>query len=243
MSPSVATRIVSAMASVETPRSAATCGLRADAHLRPVERRRVEIGVCDARDASHLARELARGVVDRLDRRPVTISGRSRWPLSLRNQKRMSGMIGETRSRSRASMSFCVTLALRLVDVVDDERRLARLSPAAAGAVPPIDEDAERTSGSLAQHRRDRVGDALGVVERRARRQLDRRAASAPSRPAGRKPDGSSCVDHERADEHHERRADRDEAVAHRPARTSRGVEAHDRRLRARPRRACARRK
>ena len=39
MSPMVATRIVSAMASVETPRSAATSVLRRDAHLRPVERR------------------------------------------------------------------------------------------------------------------------------------------------------------------------------------------------------------
>ena len=85
MSPSVATRIVSDSASVETPRSAATCrfGLirSSGRSSSAVEMGFSIIGIDRISLASWFAVSLMTSMSG-----PATISYRSRWPLSFRNQ-------------------------------------------------------------------------------------------------------------------------------------------------------------
>ena len=123
---------------------------------------------------------------------PATMSCRSRWPLSLRNQNRMSGWVGE----HRADPSLQVLLgrgALRFVDEINDKRRLARLGGGAEDLTAKNQGRAHLRHG--AQFLRDRARDAVGVVEPRARRQFDRQQGAAIV-VGGNESGGRSCVDH-----------------------------------------------
>ena len=81
---------------------------------------------------------------DRLARRAApSRAGRrradsSRWPLSLRNQKRMSGTLGEAAAEIVALICVLGERALGLRHQVDDERRLAHLDAEPSRRAPPL---------------------------------------------------------------------------------------------------------
>ena len=191
MSPSVATRIVVDKASVETPRSAATCR-RGTICNSGRSSSAVEIGFSSIGiERISLAIWLAVSLISLMSG-PAMISWRSRWPLSLRNQKRMSGLSARI-SPIRSLQVLLRRRALRFVDEIDYEGRLARLVVRAAEELAAEDERRAHL-GHRAQLVGDRAGYAVGVFEPGARRQFDRQQRAAGS-SAGMKPDGSSCVD------------------------------------------------
>ena len=135
MSPMVAMRTVSAIASVVTPSSAATSMRGRIAQLRACEVRRRDDVVEFRQPAGFGGRsEAARSTAS--SSRPSTATCNSRWPSSWINQKRMSGIRRRSSETSRLNAAGVVErcdLSLRLT--MNVALRTSMLEPS---TVPPI---------------------------------------------------------------------------------------------------------
>ena len=137
----------------------------------------VEIGFSIVGNRAHFACDLVRRVVDDVDVGSGNDELQVALAVVLEEPEADVRLIGE----DRADLELHVLLrrlALRLVDEIDDDRRLARLVVRAAQELAAEDER-RANLGHGAQFLRDRAGDAVGVFEPRSRRQLDREQRAA----------------------------------------------------------------
>ncbi len=139
MSPMVAMRTASEMASVETPSSAAMSVIGT---TRSSGRSSSAVETTLAISGMRLAWLVisAAACVTAAASRPETTSAIWRWPLSCRNQKRMSGTLRQVLADLGLDLGLA-QLALVLGDQIDDQRGLAHLG-AAAHHLAAVDEHA-----------------------------------------------------------------------------------------------------
>ena len=216
MSPSVATRIVSDSASVETPRSAASWRLGA---MRSSGRSSsaVEIGFSIDRDRAHLAGELVGRVVDRVDvgpgddQRQVALAVVLDEPVAdVGRRRRASRRCAPAGPSGSPCARDLLTKLMTKVALRGSARRRRgsgrrRSTPSALPAAPAA-------ASEIA------AGDAVGVGEPRAGRQLDRqqRAALVVGRQEARGQQLGRARSRRRRSSTPDRQ--RDPAVAHRGA-------------------------
>src|SRR6202044_1521684 len=150
--------------------------VRHDAQFRPVELRRRD-RVFDYGNRPHLARDLVGGVVDdgdvgaRDDELQVALA------VVLEEPEANVRLIGEKRANPQLHV-LLRRFALRLVNEIDDDRRLARLVVRASHELA-AENERRANLGHGAQFVGDRAGDAIGVFEPRSWRQLDRQQRAA----------------------------------------------------------------
>ena len=155
MSPMVAMRTASEMASVETPSSAAMSLIGT---TRSSGRSSSAVETTLASSGMRLAWLVSSAAAwrDGGASRPETTSCSWRWPLSCRNQKRMSGTPARPRPISSLILAW-LRLAALLGHQVDDERRLAHLRCRDAHHAAAVDEHAlhlrARTDACARRHR------------------------------------------------------------------------------------------
>ena len=153
--------------------------LRRHAQLRTVELGRRD-RILEDRDRAHLAGDLVRRVVDLVDVGPG--DDQRKVALAVVLDEPVADVRRVREHRVDARLQFLLRrLALRLVDEIDHDGRLARLRAAAEQCAA---EDQRRAHlGHGAQLFGDLARHPVGVVEPGARRQFDRRAARGPGRP------------------------------------------------------------
>ena len=185
-SPMVAMRTASEIASVETPRLAATSGLgltRSSGRSSSA----VETTLSSAGSRRACAVRSAPARLTASPSRPVTTSWNWRWPLSCRNQKRMSGTLAKSRPTASLNSAWVVSRSSLGASVM--MKVALRTSLPVPSSVPPLT-NTERTSG------RSRMRIATPAIFSRVSARRVPGGSSRPSsrRPvssAGRKPDGS----------------------------------------------------
>ncbi len=220
-SPMVATRIVSEITSVVTPRSAARSRrgcTKSSGRVRPVdgatlmklETRRMPF----SSEAAPCASSSGFG--------PVTVIESSRSPRSLTYQARTSGTVADD-LRNLGLELLLRERALGLRRQADDDRRLADL--ARAGRRGAAHDEYRLDLRQFLEARHDVVGDHAGVFELGARRQFGRDDDARRS-SFGTKPVGSKAGAPDRHREQHEAGEKRQPAVADRGGERA-GVPAH----------------
>ena len=178
-------------ASVDTPRSAATCR-RGSICNSGRSSSAVEAGFSsDGRVRISLASWLAVSLITFISR-PAIMSCRSRWPLSLRNQKPHVGQVGHERGDVGLQI-LLAQLALGLVDEVDDEARLARLRRAAQISVRRTPAPSAPRGIAFSRSEIARVTRSVSSSREPGGSSTANSARARSS--AGMKPDGSSRVD------------------------------------------------
>ena len=190
MSPIVPTRTVSAMRSVETPRSAATPAL---GRMRTSVRSRGAVDITLARWGTPAASRWSWAAVSATTARsgPATISVTSRWPFSRSAQNRMSGTC---RRMSETLVSICFCVRWRSFFGVRLMVRLANRTSFLDGSCRPPSTNTLRTSGR-ARMRSTRPSVTRVVSARRAPGGSSTTKMVREASSAGRKPEGSRLVD------------------------------------------------
>ncbi len=212
MSPMVAMRTASEMASVETPSSAAMSVIgttrSSGRSSSAVETTLTSIGMRLAWLVSSAAT-----CVTAAASRPEATSWNWRWPLSCMNQKRMSGTPARLRLISSLTWA-CDSLRFSFGHQVDDERRLAHLAAGAQHA--SADDEYAPHLRPLADLLRQRIGDGARLLHARAGRQLDgqHRAAAVLRRQEARRQQIEAA---HRAGEHKQAQSHRLVLMADRP--------------------------
>ena len=191
MSPMVAMRTASEMASVETPSSAATSVIGT---TRSSGRSSSAVDTTLASRGMRLAWLVssAAACVTAAPSRPEATSCNWRWPLSFRNQKRMSGTSARLRpisSRTWSWVSLRFSFGTRLMTSV-----ALRTSAPEPSTRPPLT-NTLLTSGRSRIWRAIASVTARGLGDARARRQLDReqRCGCCPRRAGSRRAADRSC--------------------------------------------------
>ena len=175
----------------------------------------VEIGFSITGIRPHLARDLVCGVVDDIDVGARDDELQVALAVVLEEPEANVRLIGEKRANPQLHV-LLRRFALRFVDEIDDDRRLARLVVRPSHELAA--ENERRTNlGHGAQFVRDLARDAIGVFEPRSGRQLDRQQRAAvvvrrdeSGRQQLRRP--------QRSGENHAAREQGQPAVAHRSA-------------------------